>query len=362
MAEPGGLAVRANPQRAASLGEGVLGPSRPCQYPIAVRYLTLLTLVALGLSGCGVLGTTGAEPATGWPLSEGRWDTYVGLPSADVHALAAGDDGSLWVGTSGGCVRFDGAAWEHVYTPPGGWTIRDIRLDDEGRAWLLDDRSLTVYEGGTLTTVYSTTHRLDYVSMRTLLMGSRGGVWAGGHWCSQPDEGVLLLEDEAVRYFGADDGLPSTVILDLVEDASGVIWAGGEMGAAWFDGTTWHAMVLPEQPVSQVIRTVAADPSGRIWFGTRQLGVWVWDGEAWTQYMPADGLAGDTVSAIAFDGAGRAWLGTGHGLSVFDGETWTNYTAEDGLAHNDVRALAIVRDGVWIGTWGGLNRLTFEIE
>jgi ligand-binding sensor domain-containing protein len=70
-------------------------------------------------------------------------------------------------------------------------------------------------------------------------------------------------------------------------------------------------------------------------------------------------LAADTVWAIAFDDAGRAWVGTSGGLNVLDGESWTTYTVADGLAYNDVRAFAFVEDGVWVGTWRGLNHLVF---
>ncbi|MGD1995774.1 MAG: two-component regulator propeller domain-containing protein [Anaerolineae bacterium] len=321
--------------------------------------LALVLWLSFALTGCG---GGGADPAIDWVLSEARWQTYAGLPSDRIYALAVDADECLWAGTDSGVLRFDGAGWESIIADVNR-EVLDLALDDRGRVWLLDERDVQLYDQGKLSTFHDTSDVTRYIRLRAILVDTQGRVWIGGHWCHEPEgapeEGVAMFESEQVRYFNADDGLPSTMIYDLAEDASGTIWAAGEMGIARFDGTAWESMTLPDQPVSQVIRTVAVDPSGRIWLGTRQLGLWIWNHEEWTQYGTDDGLAGDTVLAIAFDGAGRAWLGTSTGLSVFDGEVWTTYTTENGLPHNQVQALAIGEDGVWVSTYNGLGRLVF---
>ena len=55
------------------------------------------------------------------------------------------------------------------------------------------------------------------------------------------------------------------------------------------------------------------------------------------------------------------WAGTEHGVDVWNGKRWTHFDAEDGLVWNDcdLDAFAAEADGtVWIGTSGGLSRMT----
>lgn len=310
-----------------------------------------VTLLALVVSGCEPPGDQpAANPAAAWVLSEGRWESYTtdaGLPSNRITALAVDAEGHLWVGTDRYGGRLDDGTWVDIVSI----ATFDIALDDEGRVWFLDGQGVEVYEQGALTT-HGTYGDLSATGADAILVDSQDRIWVG-LW-----GGIALSEGGQWRNIDTTD-LFGTLVWDLAEEPSGAIWAVGEGGCARFDGTTWESMTPPDQPASLTMNCVASDPSGRVWLGGKQVGAWVWDGEGWTQYTSADGLAGDTVWAIALDGANRVWLGTSGGLSVFDGETWTTYTVEDGLAHNDVRALAIVDDGVWIGTWGGLSHLVF---
>ncbi|MGD1995776.1 MAG: two-component regulator propeller domain-containing protein [Anaerolineae bacterium] len=344
------------------------------------KYWTLVLVFCLGTALVGCSGAAGGQPnshesaatlGADWVLSEGHWETYTtddGLAGNRIKVLAIDPDGRLWVGTDQGGGRFDGVSWETVVDWP--IPLRDITFDNRGRAWLADGRGVEVYDDGEIVITYGGFDGgVSSLLIDAILMDSQDRLWAGlasgGDGNSggmMVDYGVDLLEGEQWRHFGTGEGLFSPTVYDLAEDASGNIWAVGEGGVARFNGTTWDAMLLPDQTARQVIARVEAHPSGQVWFGTKDLGLWIWDGEEWTQYTTEDGLAGDTVWAIAFDGAGRAWIGTNGGLSILDGETWTTHTTEDGLVHDDVRALAFTDDGVWIGTWDGLSHLVFESE
>jgi ligand-binding sensor domain-containing protein len=362
------------------------------------KHLTLavVLLVALVLASCStaagkpaVPAATGDEPtveptapltateepadegqdsvsAAAWDLSQGRWETYTtddGLPNNRIRALLIDADGQLWVGAAQGGGRFDGATWEDVVAFPAG--VTGMTVDDRGRVWLADGYGVEVYDQGTLTT-YSINEGLSSLLTESILVDRDGTVWASAISGDQPGScvdgeagGINVFKGEEWGHVNTSDLFSSTV-LDVAQDTSGNIWAVGSGGLARFDGAAWEPMQLPgEEETAQVINCVAADPAGRVWFGAKGLGLWVWDGQAWSQYTTADGLAGDTVWAVAFDGAGRTWVGTGGGLSVLEGERWTTYTVADGLAYNDVRAIAFAEDGVWIGTWKGLSHLVF---
>jgi ligand-binding sensor domain-containing protein len=333
--------------------------------------------LALVLSNCGPGDTPATVEATpvpiptpeptrtaaDWVLSEGRWENYDtsdGLPHNTIRALAFDSGGQLWVGTDGAGGLFDGGSWQTIVPRP--LPLMDIAFDNQGQVWLADGLGVEVYAGGELTSFAE--RGLSSVQSEAIMVDSQGRVWVAFSSGTDADGGggggVDVLEEETWRHYGIEDGLFGSTVFGLAEDQSGNIWAAGEQGLAWFDGATWHAMLLPDQPPSQALNCVAAGPDGRIWFGAMQIGLWIWDGVEWAQYTSSDGLAGDTVWDVAFDDTGRAWIGTGDGLSVFDGETWINLTTDDGLTNNSIRTILTGRDGVWIGTWRGLSHLAFD--
>jgi ligand-binding sensor domain-containing protein len=306
-----------------------------------------------------------AEPplpsAATWVLSEGEWVTYFsadGLPSDRIHALYIDGQGGLWVGTDRGGSWFHDGQWTDVV--PRNMAVMDFVFDDQGRAWIADGRGVDVYDGGNLTT-YGYDEGLTSVQTRSMLIDLEGRVWVGldvaGHGCVGGENagGINLFEDGEWRWIDTGELFGSTA-LDLVMGHDGAIWAVGLTGLARFDGESGTAVELPLEEGAE-LRCGAVDAEGRLWVGAKEHGLWVWDGEAWKQYSTEHGLAGDTVWAIAFDQAGRVWVGTGNGLSVYDGEEWVTYTTEDGLTSNEIRALAIAEDGVWVGTFRGLNHL-----
>jgi ligand-binding sensor domain-containing protein len=343
-------------------------------------------VLALALTGCGGTGSDPSQPAQApvtpesnpaaapavaseprmpsaarWVLSEGQWANYSsddGLPSDRIHALSIDEKGSLWVGTDRGGGWFNDAQWTDVV--PRNMVVMDFAFDDQGRAWIADGRGVDVYEAGNLTT-YGYDEGLTSVQTRAMLVDLDGRIWVGldvaGHGCLGGENagGINVFENGEWRWIDTGELFGSTA-LELMMEQDGTIWVVGLTGLARFDSESGTAIDLPLEEGAE-LRCGAIDPEGRIWIGAKKFGLWVWDGEAWEQYSTEDGLAGDTVWTIAFDEAGRAWVGTGDGLSVYDGEEWTTYTTEDGLTSNEIRALAIAEDGVWVGTFRGLNHL-----
>lgn len=75
-----------------------------------------------------------------------------GLPQASVNALLQGRDGYLWIGTNGGLVRFDGAAFKTFHASPGGLVsnrIMALHEDRRGRLWVgTEGAGIALYESG----------------------------------------------------------------------------------------------------------------------------------------------------------------------------------------------------------------------
>jgi len=82
--------------------------------------------------------------------------------------------------------------------------------------------------------------------------------------------------------------------------------------------------------------------------------------DTWTHFSTSDGLPSNKINCVKADGD-MVWVGTDKGLAVMEGGQVTRvYGKEDGLAHANVVSVEVSKltGDIWIGTMGGLNRLS----
>lgn len=87
---------------------------------------------------------TQAQRGEAWRFFEGR----DGLPYADFNRVTAGPDGSIWLATKLGVIRWDGREWSYRQGPrwlPGDG-VHGVAVDATGTAWLATDGGLGVIE------------------------------------------------------------------------------------------------------------------------------------------------------------------------------------------------------------------------
>src|SRR5689334_11671676 len=106
---------------------------------IMIRRVIVLQLIALLVACAVALGADSSEPA----FARRVWRTQDGLPENRVHALAQTPDGYLWIGTSGGLARFDGArfvVFARINTPAMmGDDVRALAVGRDGSLWIATD-------------------------------------------------------------------------------------------------------------------------------------------------------------------------------------------------------------------------------
>ncbi len=167
--------------------------------------------------------------------------------------------------------------------------------------------------------------------------------------------------------FGVQDGLPSEVVLEMLQDRNGHLWfstMGG--GVCRYDGQSFTTFTTADGLAGDWVWPILEDRSGNLWFGTsnylfernkKSRGVSRYDGDSFVTFTTADGLANNEVWTIEEDRQGRLWFGTGGGVSRYDGDSFMTFTTADGLANNDILAIKEDRQGyLWIGTWDGVSR------
>ena len=96
-------------------------------------------------------------------------------------------------------------------------------------------------------------------------------------------------------------------------------------------------------------------------FLTFAVPLFAFDRPFFTTLGTQDGLPNSSISAIVQDSRGFLWFGTQAGLVRYDGYSFKLYEnepfVENVLSHNQVQTLFLDGDLLWIGTYGGLNRL-----
>jgi ligand-binding sensor domain-containing protein len=221
-----------------------------------------------------------------------------GLVADRVQVIHRTEDGTLWLGTTGGVSRWNPEAWRAF--PAVGENIQAIAGEGE-QVWAASDEGVAVWDGQNWSILTET---------------AAFGLW--------PDGDTI--------WFGSADGLQRL-------DSDGVITAGNE------------------QLADRQLRAIAGDDSGNLWVGTDDGLFHFWEGELVGEYHEADGLVSDFVNALLVEPE-IIWVGTSDGLILGDGRTWTTVTWGSGILANRVRALVRAADGsAWVGTEAGLRRL-----
>lgn len=291
-----------------------------------------------------------------------RWGGREGLPHNLVSGIVQDRAGFLWMSTLEGAVRYSGREFRvfDAGSLPGlrGNAIRAVAVDAEGRILLATTRD-GIARGDAQGWEFLRPNGQTIVdAIISVAPGAAGRVWAGGE-----NSGVFRFDaDGTQRQFTTEQGLPSSYVNSLVEDAHGRLWVGTTRGLAWIDG---DQVILPAADSGLHAGTVLAVlplAGGGALIGTDR---GVLRSDAGGRFAPlSERLPLDQVTRLLLDGRGDLWIGTtSHGLLRMSAPLGPDAKIErldtaDGLPNSRVSALLEDREGsLWVGTNGGLFRL-----
>jgi len=223
-------------------------------------------------------------------------------------------------------------------------------------------------------------------------------VWANNAFGVDP---ALSLDQNVVRTWGVDQGLPQGTVYALAQTADGYVWAATQEGFVRFDGTEFLTYDKASAPQIHNNMTLALLPArdGSLYAATNGGGLVNVQGRKIRSYEVADGMPSDAATTLYESGNGTIWIGTQKGLASrqadgrivtiagtqtpspmvvttlaedWSGQLWIGTTHgvatlkdgrlvrhdTDGFPTAQILSIRITRDGsVWIGTRGsGLLR------
>ena len=320
------------------------------------------------------------------------WTFRNGFSNGAVYAIAQTPDGYLWLGTSAGVMRYDGARLTPLPLGPGhklpNAASAAILPARDGSVWIGTLDGLVSWKNGELTHYPVFAGR----TVITLLQQRDGTVWAGSF--GGPTGKLCAFRGEQTTCYG-DDGEFGGSVASLYEDGDGSLWVGAGTGLwRWAPGAPARYLATPIQrhqsltqgdrgrgvlvavdglrqvagtevvdyplrgvPSPLTATSVLRDRNGGLWIATAAHGlVHSYEGKT-SLFTHEDGLSSDEVLALFEDREGTIWAGTSEGIDRFREWPVTPLSVKQGLSNSNATSVLAARDGsIWIGTADGLNR------
>ena len=292
-----------------------------------------------------------------------RFGPDEGLPSASVRCLREAPDGTLWVLTGRGLARWRHTRFEPVSTraDAGGGDWHGMEFSAGGQLYLGNDHGLLVASGALSGPPDGSAPKFVHppgapaVPVTGIYAERDGSVWFG---CGLQ---LCLLREGRVWRFGEAEGLPPDRWGAILRDRQGDLWVRGVQHLyVWPSGGSGFQARdhgLPQS--SNTAMSMIADREGTIWV-TSDLGLARLVDGHWEVIGRQQGLESDAVTAVYQDREGSMWIGVwGAGVARWPGVgEWTNWTTSDGLSNNIVWAIGRHPSGaLFVGTDHGLVRL-----
>jgi diguanylate cyclase (GGDEF)-like protein len=273
--------------------------------------------------------------------------------NTEVRALLQHSDGSIWAGTRAGIARFDGSAFEALVTdsPLANQTVNTMTQNREGLVWL-GTREGGAYSIDTQLRVahLDTTNGLPDDSVNAVFEDNEDNLWFGTY-----GGGVARLSTSEVLNFKAQAAFPSPNVYAIADDGSGCIWFGTNgAGVSSLCGGELRQYTTADGLPHNKVLSAMVDLNGDPWFGTLEGISHLHLGE-FINYSEADGLVGMVNYHLLQSRSGPIWLGTIDGLSRFDGQEFSHFDESDGLSDDRVNRLLERDNGdLWLATANGL--------
>ncbi len=317
------------------------------------------------------------------------------------------EDNVVWVGTSGGVIRYDTKTDEYkLFDTRAGLLSNGVfhlsRLDGKlavgtygGGLSLLDEKT------GKWET-FNIPDGLGDAFVYDVLKTKNGDVWIATWSGVNRIRGGNLKDRtkwELHTVASTKGGLPNDWVYGLAEGKDGIVWLATEGGLARYENGKWdnwnhakgqgapyelvkddlafkndpskvsshHARQKEEMGLKGIdtaynpnyIVSLVADKDGTVWAGTWGGGLAHFDGKQFRNYTVKDGLPGNHVFMLHQAKDGDLYIGTNAGVTKFkDGKFGAPLTTADGLFSNAVFSMDTGADGsLWVGSFGGVAHI-----
>lgn len=249
-------------------------------------------------------------------LSEGYaavlYDNQNGLPTSEANAIVETAEGSLWIGSYSGLIRYDGSTFERMDSTSGIASVVSLYVDSKNRLWI-----------GT------------------------------------NDSGLAMIYRDEETHYKKAEGLNSASVHAITEDAKGNVYVGTMIGMAIVDASGEMRAIDEPQINREAIRELWTGIDGKIYGLTMDGAIFTMENGKMTGYYDGTVISTSSVHALYPDPKkpGYVYLGTSDSVCYgkLESTGWkeeyqVNISPLSGV--NDVKC---IQDQLWICTDNGIG-------
>ncbi len=322
-----------------------------------MEFRGIRSVVVIGAAIMGAVGSLQATTLGELQYSRRIWQSAEGLPEDFAQSIAQTPDGYLWIGTSGGLLRFDGHRFvlfdQASYPTLTDDSVYTMLAGRDGALWIgTEGGGLLRWHEGRFQH-FGERQGLTNGFVRVIHRDRKGTLWIG------TDGGLFRMEGGRLVRVDGSGGIPRFSVHAIREDRRGRLLVGG-LGLLVMDGVRTSFHTSPESLADNSIRAILPASDGSIWIGTISGVRRITSLEGNPFAVPR--IATGVNSGVLMESSdGRIWVGAyGHGVLVYErGHLVRRLQAPSWLPHNNV--LGLFEDSeknIWVGTQGGLLRLS----
>lgn len=278
------------------------------------RLTATLVLGVFLLAGfaAGPERTSAAELANGSGYKATLYDKANGLPTSEANAIVQTEDGFIWIGSYAGLIRYDGTDFYRFDSSSGVASVVSLFVDEKNRVWI-----------GT------------------------------------NDSGVAYYEKGEIHFFENEEGLKSSSIRAIEEDADGNILIGTTAGIAYVDTENVLHTLDDAQLNGEYICELRSDARGVIYGETLDGDFFSVENKRVSRYFSGENMGIGVVNAICPDpnAEGYVYLGTENSEVVYGNmeDGFTDYQRYSTDPHTNINAILPVEDKLWICSDSGIG-------
>jgi ligand-binding sensor domain-containing protein len=216
-------------------------------------------------------------------------------------------------------------------------TVWSMLIDKKGTHWFGTGEGVYCYDGRLFTRFLDNPSIINkdnlHLKMIACMLEDKNGVMWFGSGMPPGMEGICRYDGKILEHFTPQN---QKWIRSMSEDSTGKLFFATRIkGVCTYDGTAFTFPGNPPGMPADLVNGGLKDRAGNTWFACdygedvndTAGGVWRYDGNRFTKFSTAQGLINNSAFFVFEDRDGKIWVGTRNmGLYRLDGERFTSFS------------------------------------